>query len=649
MNNNSRVLTVLFTDIAGFTAKTSRSSREEFHNYLDKHDQILKPIFLRFNGKIIKTIGDAFMVTFESPTNAVVCAVFIQDELKAYNERVSDEEKIQVRIAINAGEVEERDGDVFGEPVNIASRIESITDPGEIYFTEAVYLAMNKSEVPTCEVGQKMLKGIPVPVKVYRVASESNLYVSKLKEHYSQFESKHGLPSVEIKKSSPKPKTQKKRSVLSYVGIFFAILVLLLIVFRFLQTEEGLARSIESGLKAKRNTHHIILAYYDQYGNEEKVIAWHNQSLINEIYVEISKDPQVDPLELKEHLEIIYGRYHWNLKDFEVFFNLGSLFDEKSNLRTKFNLVKKAYNLSGNLPQMEDELYRLMVAYPSLLNDSFNGSILFNYHKRQNRLVASQHVEAFLNYVLENDGLFLDEKEKNAFLKQVLSKDSLAKLLFHEKPKIRLLAFDLSEEWLTPEKKLEVYSHHLFNLDDGYIDMQNRSFLYLEGVKNTDEWKNFKTTPFYASVIKVNGLPQYGDKDMAIKKLLVEIFSPEIIEKAKAEFGKNIDYFDRLHVFEFLEIANELNEKEKWEFHKFSLLKTTMKYLPNKTLSKALVFFKNSPKEKLKETLVILEEGVSSITIKCDQYKREGQDKWASNATINLKQVKDLLAELNKK
>lgn len=174
MNNTIKTehLTIMFTDIKGFTSKTSFQSREQLNQLLELHDDLITPIFKDFKGKIIKTIGDAFLVTFTSPTNAVLCGIKIQDKLKEYNESVDNDNKIEVRIAINSGEVTIKNRDIFGEAVNIAARIEGMAEANEIYFTESVYLSMNKNEIPSAEVGYRHLKGIPDQVKVYKVLRE---------------------------------------------------------------------------------------------------------------------------------------------------------------------------------------------------------------------------------------------------------------------------------------------------------------------------------------------------------------------------------------------------------------------------------------------------------------------------------------------
>ncbi|MBI5543064.1 MAG: adenylate/guanylate cyclase domain-containing protein [Deltaproteobacteria bacterium] len=162
-------LAIVFTDIKGFTARTSQQTYEENRRMLRVHDALLMPVFKAFGGRKIKTIGDAFLVVFESPTQAVLCGVAIQDRLWDYNRRVPEADQIHVRVAINMGEVRLEGGDVFGEPVNIAARVEGLADAGEVLFTEAVHLAMNKAEVPSEDRGRHELKGIPEKVQVYRV------------------------------------------------------------------------------------------------------------------------------------------------------------------------------------------------------------------------------------------------------------------------------------------------------------------------------------------------------------------------------------------------------------------------------------------------------------------------------------------------
>jgi class 3 adenylate cyclase len=168
----TRNLVILLTDIKGFTDRTSRQSRVEIQQLLEQHKKILLPILKSKGGTLVKTMGDAFLMTYESPTNAVLAGIRVQAALRSYNLGKPPEQRIEVRVAINQGEVNLADDDVFGEPVNITARIEAVADAGDIYFTEAVYLSMNKNEVPSSEVGLLQLKGVPEKIRVYKVRRE---------------------------------------------------------------------------------------------------------------------------------------------------------------------------------------------------------------------------------------------------------------------------------------------------------------------------------------------------------------------------------------------------------------------------------------------------------------------------------------------
>lgn len=171
---STKVLTIVFTDIKEFTQRTASADRHFVVDLLERQDRLLRPIVRRYDGQVVKTIGDALLITFESPTNAVLCALMMQETLADHNQGVPEGERIEIRVAINTGEVNVLEQDVLGEPVNVASRLESITEANEIYFTEATYLAMNKQEVPNSLVGEFRLKGVPEALKVYRVVRDTS-------------------------------------------------------------------------------------------------------------------------------------------------------------------------------------------------------------------------------------------------------------------------------------------------------------------------------------------------------------------------------------------------------------------------------------------------------------------------------------------
>lgn len=169
MSLKTENLAIVLTDIAGYSETTAKQSRLANERLLATHNRILFPIVKRFKGRHVKSIGDALLLVFRSPTDAMLCAMAMQDALFEYNRNTPKEQQIHLRVAASLGEVRVSRGDVFGEPVNITSRIEGITPPDEIYMSEAVYMAMNKAEVPSQEVGWRELKGVTGKIRIFNI------------------------------------------------------------------------------------------------------------------------------------------------------------------------------------------------------------------------------------------------------------------------------------------------------------------------------------------------------------------------------------------------------------------------------------------------------------------------------------------------
>lgn len=164
-------LTILISDLQGYTERQARSSRAAIAGDLERYGALLRPIFNAFEGEVVKSMGDAFLVCFASPTNAVLAAIQVQKQLELHNQRLPEGgSPMRVRIGIATGEVaRDEAGDVFGDPVNLASRLQSSADSSAIWLAETTYLSMNKNEVQALEVGARAFKGVPGEVKVYRV------------------------------------------------------------------------------------------------------------------------------------------------------------------------------------------------------------------------------------------------------------------------------------------------------------------------------------------------------------------------------------------------------------------------------------------------------------------------------------------------
>jgi len=174
-NLKSQNLSIMLTDIQGYTDASSSSSREEIINLIRRHNHLMVPIISFYGGKIIKSIGDALLCTFASATDAVVCSIIIQLLLKDYNAKQTDAaKKMKLRVVINTGDVSIEKNDIFGDAVNVTARVEGLPcfPGGSIGITEATYLMINKNEITAEKIGPQTLKGIPEPVTVYKVPLE---------------------------------------------------------------------------------------------------------------------------------------------------------------------------------------------------------------------------------------------------------------------------------------------------------------------------------------------------------------------------------------------------------------------------------------------------------------------------------------------
>lgn len=168
-----KLAAIMFTDMVGFTALAQLNEAKAL-NILKKHEELLRPLFVGFHGREIKTIGDSFLIEFESALDATSCAIEIQKFLRAYNSTTEDS-KINLRIGIHLGDVVHRDGDTLGDAVNLASRIYPLAEPGEICISQQVYDQIcNKIEFPLEEVQHEGLKNVKNHMTIYRIVLSSD-------------------------------------------------------------------------------------------------------------------------------------------------------------------------------------------------------------------------------------------------------------------------------------------------------------------------------------------------------------------------------------------------------------------------------------------------------------------------------------------
>ena len=164
-----KLAAIMFTDMVGYGALSQCDDKLALE-LLEEHQRLLREIFPRFHGTEIKTIGDAFLVEFNSALAAAQCAIEIQRALAHRNADAPAQRQIQVRIGVHIGDVEHRGGDVYGDGVNIASRIEPLAGAGGICVSMDVERQIrNAVETRFEKLAPTELKNISVPMDLFRI------------------------------------------------------------------------------------------------------------------------------------------------------------------------------------------------------------------------------------------------------------------------------------------------------------------------------------------------------------------------------------------------------------------------------------------------------------------------------------------------
>lgn len=165
----SRLAAVLAADMAGYSRLMEADERGTLARLRTHRIELVDPAIARNNGNIIKTTGDGMLVEFQSVADAVNCAVEIQQRMRRRNADVPEDHQIRFRVGINLGDIIFDEGDIYGDGVNIAARLEQLADVGGVCITHAVYEQVSdRVEVAFDDLGEKSLKNISRPIRVWK-------------------------------------------------------------------------------------------------------------------------------------------------------------------------------------------------------------------------------------------------------------------------------------------------------------------------------------------------------------------------------------------------------------------------------------------------------------------------------------------------
>src|SRR5499427_2834332 len=174
MSQTRRLAAILAADVAGYS-RLMGADEEGTHERLKAHRrELVDPKITEHSGRIVKTTGDGLLAEFPSVVDAVRCAAELQRAMIDREAGISEDRRIRFRIGINLGDVIVEDGDIFGDGVNVAARLEALAEPGGICISRMVRDNVRDKLACTFEdVGEHHVKNIARPVRVYRVGDRA--------------------------------------------------------------------------------------------------------------------------------------------------------------------------------------------------------------------------------------------------------------------------------------------------------------------------------------------------------------------------------------------------------------------------------------------------------------------------------------------
>jgi len=164
-----KLAAILYADVAGYS-RLSSTDENRTHRRLREYLELLTAMVQRHGGQVVHYAGDAILARFDAATNALECATKVQREIAGRNAGIPDDQRVQFRIGVNLGDVIEDQGDIYGDGVNVAARLETLAGAGEVYVSDSVRVAIgNRLPLSFDDLGEQSLKNIDRPVRTYRV------------------------------------------------------------------------------------------------------------------------------------------------------------------------------------------------------------------------------------------------------------------------------------------------------------------------------------------------------------------------------------------------------------------------------------------------------------------------------------------------
>jgi adenylate cyclase len=166
---NRRLTAILSADVEGYGRLMSQDELATVHTLM-AHKEIMRELINQYNGRVVDSIGDNLLAEFASVVGAVQCALEIQNALKVRNDELSEDRRMLFRIGINSDDVIQKNGQIFGDGINITARLEGLAESGGICISRPVYEQVkNKLNVEFIDIGKKTCKNISTPIHAYHI------------------------------------------------------------------------------------------------------------------------------------------------------------------------------------------------------------------------------------------------------------------------------------------------------------------------------------------------------------------------------------------------------------------------------------------------------------------------------------------------
>jgi adenylate cyclase len=183
MSQKRKLAAILAADVVGFSRLTGADEDRTLARLRALRSDLIDPTISVHNGRIVKRTGDGILIEFRSVVDAVRCAIEIQDAMIERNAGLPPQQCIEFRVGIHLGDiVEESDGDLMGDGVNIAARLEGVAEPGTIYLSEDAYRQVrSRLDLTISDLGETILKNIAEPMRIYslRVSPEPQTQIAR--------------------------------------------------------------------------------------------------------------------------------------------------------------------------------------------------------------------------------------------------------------------------------------------------------------------------------------------------------------------------------------------------------------------------------------------------------------------------------------